>query len=54
MGGVIHRTHRAALLYKNPEHYNQFNWEETPVIDYFWPQSQFDYYKSFANSEMPF
>lgn len=31
-------SHRAALLFKKPEHYSQFGWTETPVKNYFWPQ----------------
>lgn len=33
----FHASHRAALLYKNPEFYQQFNWPELPKLDYFWP-----------------
>lgn len=33
----LHSSHRAALLYKNPDHYKQFNWTETPKQDYYWP-----------------
>jgi hypothetical protein len=33
----IHSSHRAALLYKNPAHYSQFGWTETPKQDYYWP-----------------
>jgi hypothetical protein len=33
----FHAAHRAALLYKHPEHYGQFNWVETPQIAYIWP-----------------
>jgi len=33
----LHASHRAALLHKFPEHYQQFNWAEQPVINYFWP-----------------
>lgn len=33
----LHASHRAALLEKLPEHYNQFNWKEEPKIEYFWP-----------------
>lgn len=36
-GGPIHATHRAALLYKDPNHYSQFGWIEEPKLDYFWP-----------------
>ena len=31
-------SHRAALLFKKPEHYSKFHWTETPVQDYFWPR----------------
>lgn len=37
LGGPIHSTHRAALLFKNFEFYKQYNWEEEPKIEYFWP-----------------
>ena len=33
----LHSSHRAALLYKSPEHYSQFGWTETPQIKYYWP-----------------
>ena len=33
----IHASHRAALLYKAPEHYAQFGWTETPEYNYIWP-----------------
>lgn len=33
----LHASHRAALLYKLPSHYSQFNWNETPKQDYYWP-----------------
>lgn len=29
--------HRATLLYKNPQHYSQFNWTEVPKYEYLWP-----------------
>jgi hypothetical protein len=29
--------HRSTLLYKDPEHYNQFGWTETPKYEYIWP-----------------
>jgi hypothetical protein len=29
-------SHRAALLAKNFEYYKQFNWTETPKIEYIW------------------
>lgn len=34
----LHRSHRAALLYKQPEHYNQFGWSEEPELNYYWPR----------------
>jgi hypothetical protein len=34
----FHSSHRAALLYKNYEWYKQFDWKETPKIDYIWPK----------------
>ena len=37
---VICSSHRAALLAKLPEHYNQFGWIEQPVIEYYWPTKQ--------------
>lgn len=33
----LHSSHRAALLYKLPDHYSQFGWTETPKQDYYWP-----------------
>lgn len=33
----LHASHRAALLAKNPEWYQQFGWKEEPKIEYFWP-----------------
>lgn len=39
-GGPIHSTHRAALLYKAPEHYEQFGWPEEPKLDYYWPTQE--------------
>jgi hypothetical protein len=33
----FHASHRAALLAKDPDHYGQFGWTETPVIAYVWP-----------------
>lgn len=33
----LHATHRAALLYKDPKHYENFGWTETPVVQYLWP-----------------
>lgn len=37
LGGKIHQTHRAALLYKNYDFYKKYRWEENPSLDYFWP-----------------
>lgn len=37
LGGRIHKTHRSALLFKAPEWYSQFGWNDTPVYDYYWP-----------------
>jgi hypothetical protein len=37
LGGTIHETHRAALLYKDFDHYKQFGWDELPLLDYYWP-----------------
>jgi len=36
-GEKLYSSHRAALLYKAPEHYTQFGWTETPALDYWWP-----------------
>ena len=33
----FHASHRAALLAKMPDHYEQFGWVEKPVINYWWP-----------------
>ena len=33
----FHKSHRAALLYKNHDFYSKFNWEEEPKLDYIWP-----------------
>lgn len=35
----IHKTHRAALLFKDYEHYSQFGWIEKPIINYYWPNN---------------
>lgn len=32
-------SHRAALLFKNPEWYSQFGWTETPELNYIWPET---------------
>jgi hypothetical protein len=36
----VHSSHRAALLFKAPEHYNQFGWDEKPELNYFWPEGK--------------
>lgn len=36
-GEDFHARHRAALLHKDPRHYTQFGWEETPALDYIYP-----------------
>ena len=40
----LHSSHRAALLYKNPEWYGRFGWSESPAVPdnkgrlpYYWP-----------------
>ena len=33
----VFSSHRAALLHKNIEWYSQFNWTESPELNYFWP-----------------
>ena len=33
----VHSSHRNALLYKDQEHYRQFQWGGLPILDYFWP-----------------
>jgi len=34
---LVHESHRAALLAKDPGWYGTFGWTETPQIKYFWP-----------------
>lgn len=34
---ALHASHRAALLFKEPKHYAQFNWAEKPELNYIWP-----------------
>lgn len=36
--GSIHRSHRAALLYKDFHHYSRY-WVIQPELDYYWPIS---------------
>ena len=33
----FHSTHRQALLYKKFDYYSQFNWTESPKLEYVWP-----------------
>ena len=33
----LHGSHRAALLAKKPEHYEQFGWVDEAKLDYWWP-----------------
>jgi len=33
----VHASHRAALLWKAPEHYSAFGWTEEPEYNYYWP-----------------
>lgn len=33
----FHSSHRASLLFKNPEWYGKFGWKEEPKIDLFYP-----------------
>ena len=33
----LHSSHRANLLQKDPVHYGQFGWSETPRVGYWWP-----------------
>jgi len=33
----FHASHRSNLLRKDPQHYGQFNWTETPDLPYLWP-----------------
>lgn len=36
----FHSSHRAALLWKLPAWYNQFQWSETPEYNYYWPSNE--------------
>ncbi|HEX6142526.1 MAG TPA: pyrimidine dimer DNA glycosylase/endonuclease V [Geminicoccaceae bacterium] len=33
----LHRSHRSALLRKNPDHYGRLGWADPPDLPYFWP-----------------
>lgn len=37
LGGKVHSTHRAALLFKDYTHYSRFGWTEVPEYNYYWP-----------------
>lgn len=34
---AFHSSHRAALLYKDYDHYSHFGWAESAILDYIWP-----------------
>lgn len=34
----FHKSHQAALLFKNIEYYKKFKWEVKPAYNYIWPQ----------------
>jgi len=34
----LHATHRAALMFKEPDHYAQFGWNDEPQVAYLWPR----------------
>lgn len=36
----VHASHRANLLRKDPEHYGNLGWTETPIEGYVWPNEQ--------------
>lgn len=38
-GEAFHASHRSNLLRKNPAHYGQFGWTESPDLEYVWPES---------------
>ncbi|MDX1540998.1 MAG: pyrimidine dimer DNA glycosylase/endonuclease V [Geminicoccaceae bacterium] len=33
----LHRSHRSALLRKDPAHYGRFGWDDPVDLPYFWP-----------------
>jgi hypothetical protein len=33
----LHNSHKAALLFKNPEFYQRFGWDVQPAQGYYWP-----------------
>lgn len=36
----FHSSHRSKLLQKNPAHYGQYDWQEEPGQEYWWPTHQ--------------
>jgi hypothetical protein len=34
---AFHASHRSNLLRKDPKHYGQFGWTESPDLEYVWP-----------------
>ena len=34
---LLHASHRSNLLRKDPVHYGQFGWTESPDLEYVWP-----------------
>lgn len=34
----FHASHRSNLLRKDPEYYGEFNWTESPDLEYVWPK----------------
>lgn len=36
----FHASHRSNLLRKEPEHYTQFGWTESPDLPYIWPKGK--------------
>ncbi len=36
----LHSSHRANLLRKDPDHYGQFGWTESPAEGYYWPMQK--------------
>jgi len=37
---AFHASHRSNLLRKDPEHYGQFGWTESPDLEYVWPVTE--------------
>jgi hypothetical protein len=46
-------SHRAALLFKDPDHYGQFGWPERPAINYVWPTEPETYHHVERNDSYP-